>query len=347
MCPSGSLNHLHGTFLGFPLASHFDLPGSQSICYVSGSFHVCAAISWFLPQRCMGRASLDITSPLTSKEPYCACVVKEVSWLREGQICGLGGALLPPLIVLLSGLGVFIHRERNSNCFTIPWPPDFHCTMLSQGKEMWKIAICLCRYWNIHSFFCIVPAVFTRQTWGLRLFDGPRVEALVLVAWLFWVAAHLTTLWVPVLSNWSPLTIPVSLQSAQLKHLSLRATFSPFVLLPLCFFGYCFILFIFTNTFDSLKCSSFWKTKARNNWSLLGFSHVTATTLRQWGADKTTHLNWPESKGYTGQKTQQNKPDLSKIMQLHLLCTLFPLLLSKLLLLNLPVWQVFAVSDLI
>ena len=77
--PSGSLSHLHGTFLGFPLASHFDLPGSQSICYVSGSFHVCAAISWFLPQMCMGRASLDITSPLTSKEPYCACVVKEVS----------------------------------------------------------------------------------------------------------------------------------------------------------------------------------------------------------------------------------------------------------------------------
>jgi hypothetical protein len=74
---------------------------------------------------------------------------------------------------------------------------------------------------------------------------------------------------------------------------------------------------------------------------------VTGTTLRQWGADKTTHLNWSESKGYTGQKTQQNKPDLSKIMQLHLLSTLFPLSLSKLLLLNLPVWQVFAVSDLI
>lgn len=59
-----------------------------------------------------------------------------------------------------------------------------------------------------------------------------------LVAWLFCVAAHLMTLWVSVLSNWSPLTIPVSLQSAQLKHLSLRVTFSSFVLLPLCFFRY-------------------------------------------------------------------------------------------------------------
>ena len=93
------------------------------------------------------------------------------------------------------------------------------------------------------------------------------------------------------------------------------------------------------NTFDSLKWSSFWKTKARNNWHLLGFFHVTWTTLRQWGADKTTHLNWPESKGNTGQETWQNKPDLSKLMELHLLCTLFPLLLSKLLLLNLPVCQ--------
>ena len=33
--PSGSLNHLHGTFLGFPLASRSDLPGSQSICAMS------------------------------------------------------------------------------------------------------------------------------------------------------------------------------------------------------------------------------------------------------------------------------------------------------------------------
>ena len=40
-------------------------------------------------------------SPLTSKEPFCACVVREVSWLREWEIWGMTRAQLPPLIILL------------------------------------------------------------------------------------------------------------------------------------------------------------------------------------------------------------------------------------------------------
>ena len=54
-------------------------------------------------------ASLSISPLLTSKEPFCACVDKEVSWLREREICGLlspiwaGPGLLPncPAIFVL------------------------------------------------------------------------------------------------------------------------------------------------------------------------------------------------------------------------------------------------------
>ena len=41
-------------------------------------------------------------SPLASKEAFCGCVFRETSWLWEQEICGLGRAQPPPLIVLLS-----------------------------------------------------------------------------------------------------------------------------------------------------------------------------------------------------------------------------------------------------
>ena len=50
---------------------------------------------------------------MTSKEPFCLCVDREVSWLWEQEICGL------PLIVLLFCLGVLVHRQWISNCFTL------------------------------------------------------------------------------------------------------------------------------------------------------------------------------------------------------------------------------------
>ena len=44
--PRGCLNnYVENFFSDFPLANHFDLPGSQFIWYISGSFHVCACIS--------------------------------------------------------------------------------------------------------------------------------------------------------------------------------------------------------------------------------------------------------------------------------------------------------------
>ena len=70
------------------------------------------------------------------------------------------------------------------------------------------------------------------------LFLFPRYSLSSVMERLPCMGASLMALWVSVLSNWSPLTIPVSLQSAQLKCLSLRVTFSSFVLLPLCFFRY-------------------------------------------------------------------------------------------------------------
>ena len=46
LSPRGSLNnYVREFFSDFPLANHFDLPGSQFIWYISGSFHVCACIS--------------------------------------------------------------------------------------------------------------------------------------------------------------------------------------------------------------------------------------------------------------------------------------------------------------
>ena len=64
----------------FPLTNHFDLPGSESIFGVSQDFPMCVHTS--LSQDGFYRRSLwvvDITPLLTSKEPFCACVVREVS----------------------------------------------------------------------------------------------------------------------------------------------------------------------------------------------------------------------------------------------------------------------------
>ena len=46
-------------------------------------------------------ALVNITSPLSFKEPFCACVVGEVSWLPQWEICGLGRAQPPLSIILL------------------------------------------------------------------------------------------------------------------------------------------------------------------------------------------------------------------------------------------------------
>ena len=54
----GNLNHLYGAFLlGFLLADHFNLPGSESIFGISQDPPVCAGISqprWISAKRSMG-----------------------------------------------------------------------------------------------------------------------------------------------------------------------------------------------------------------------------------------------------------------------------------------------------
>lgn len=196
-----------------------------------------------------------------------------------------------------------------------PRRPDFHCTMLSQGKETWQMAVRLCRYWNTHSFFCLVPAVFSGRTWGLRLFAEALCWGPLVGPWPFWVAAHLMTLWVPVLRIWSPLTIPLLSSASPVETLKPEVNnyFLPWSFFHSAFYDTLLSFLHSANTFKSLKYSSFWKTKARKNRILLGLSHVAGTSPSQWSAEKTTHLNWSKSKGNTGRRTQ-NKPNLSKIM---------------------------------
>ena len=65
------------------MASHFDFPGSEPTFDISRYLpcvytHLLARID-SIPKRLMGRTSVSITPILTSKEPLCACVAREVS----------------------------------------------------------------------------------------------------------------------------------------------------------------------------------------------------------------------------------------------------------------------------
>ena len=61
--------------------------------------------------------SLNITPFWTSKEPFCSCIVRDVSWLWEWEICDRlysiweGLSLLPQLSCYFC-LGVSVHREQ-------------------------------------------------------------------------------------------------------------------------------------------------------------------------------------------------------------------------------------------
>lgn len=65
----GNLNHLYGAFLlRFPLADHFNLPGSESIFGISQDPPVCAGISTKMDFSKEVYGKLSIISLLTSKE---------------------------------------------------------------------------------------------------------------------------------------------------------------------------------------------------------------------------------------------------------------------------------------
>ena len=93
----------------FPLATHFDLSGSESVFGISQNPLLCACSSLCQGERWWrGLWEVDITycevmSPpfSTSKEPFCACVVREVSLTLRSRnmwsfISYLGRAQPPP-----------------------------------------------------------------------------------------------------------------------------------------------------------------------------------------------------------------------------------------------------------
>ena len=74
--PRGDLNYFYGGISsGFPLTNHFDLPGSQS---VFGIVHYPPKSRWILPQRHLGRTSLDLTPLWPPRGLFCTRVVGEV-----------------------------------------------------------------------------------------------------------------------------------------------------------------------------------------------------------------------------------------------------------------------------
>ena len=97
------------------------------IWYITGFSPVCARVSqprWILPKRHMGRVSVSTTLLLTSREPFCTYVVREISWLREWEICGLGRVQSPLLIVLLFLSWSFCPQGMNLLSLYPGWEPD-------------------------------------------------------------------------------------------------------------------------------------------------------------------------------------------------------------------------------
>ena len=112
--PLGSLNYgefLPGLFWPIILIR---LVHSPYLVY-PGPSHVCAHISAKMDftEKVYGQNIPWHHSPLASKESLCACVVKEVSWLQEWEICSLGRAQPPHLIVLLLSSWIFSPQGMN------------------------------------------------------------------------------------------------------------------------------------------------------------------------------------------------------------------------------------------
>ena len=104
----------------FPLADHFDLPGSKSIFAICQDFPMCSCAS--LSQDGFYRRGLWVDlatwhhSPFDLQGAFCSWVVREVSWLWEWGICGLlssfwAGPSILSQLSCYSCLGVLVHRN--------------------------------------------------------------------------------------------------------------------------------------------------------------------------------------------------------------------------------------------
>ena len=141
------------------------------IWYISGSSHVCICISYY--QRGLGVVSITyygVAPPpfLTSKELFCACVVGEVPWLQEWEICGFLSSIWtgPSLLSWLScyfRLGVSVHREQTPT--VCPWGQSISSLSLILGFGIWKEVIRLkeiCNY-CFTKFWFHIPVKFLKK----------------------------------------------------------------------------------------------------------------------------------------------------------------------------------------
>ena len=126
---------LRGISSRFPLANHRDLPGSKSVFGISQDLPMCARASlsqdgFYHRALWVDLTSLSVTPLLTSKETFCACVVREVSWLQEWGICSLlssiwAGPSFLSQLSCYSRFGVLVHRELTPTA--CPGGPSISC----------------------------------------------------------------------------------------------------------------------------------------------------------------------------------------------------------------------------
>ena len=82
----GNLNHLYRAFLPVLLWSIIFICLVHSPYLVYHRIFPCVRTPLLARMNFMGKASLDITPPLTSREPFCALVVKEICALVVKEI---------------------------------------------------------------------------------------------------------------------------------------------------------------------------------------------------------------------------------------------------------------------
>ena len=103
----GILNHLYGAFLPVPWSIIL-------ICLVHSPYLVylrifpCVRTHLLARMNFMGKASLDITPPLTSKDPLCT---GRVPVFRNEKYVVWAGPSLLPYLSCYSCLGISVHRK--------------------------------------------------------------------------------------------------------------------------------------------------------------------------------------------------------------------------------------------